>query len=128
MGHARMRKRCLGLPGMGTMRFPTMRSRAFVPPQRYNCWLRKEYVGFGIGGASLYGMSVHQSPKSGTVCAGRFHTESREVLSLREQMEKPCFWGCGDNWRVGGRFRPDVRVECREIYGRQLEKYDKKGC
>ena len=59
---------------------------------------------------------------------GDFTPESREVLSLREQMEETMFLGLRRTTGVSAAdFARTFGVDMREIYGRQLEKYEGRG-
>ena len=59
---------------------------------------------------------------------GDFTPESREVLSLREQMEETMFLGLRRTTGVSAAdFARTFGVDMREIYGRQLEKYATEG-
>ena len=101
----------------------------FVCRHNDNCWLRKEYVGFGIGAASLYEecrFTNHRNLER--YVQGDFTPESREVLSLREQMEETMFLGLRRTTGVpAADFARTFGVDMREIYGRQLEKYETEG-
>ena len=119
----------LGAAGYGHYEISNYAKPGFVCHHNDNCWLRKEYVGFGIGAASLYEecrFTNHRNLER--YVQGDFTPESREVLSLREQMEETMFLGLRRTTGVSAAdFARTFGVDMREIYGRQLEKYEAEG-
>lgn len=119
----------LGAAGYGHYEISNYAKPGFVCRHNDNCWLRKEYVGFGIGAASLYEecrFTNHRNLER--YVQGDFTPESREVLSLREQMEETMFLGLRRTTGVSAAdFARTFGADMREIYGRQLEKYETEG-
>ena len=101
----------------------------FVCRHNDNCWLRREYLGFGIGAASLYEECRFTNHRDlNRYLQGDFIPESRERLSLREQMEETMFLGLRRTMGVSETdFTRKFGVDIREIYGRQLDQYAAEG-
>lgn len=94
---------------------------------RHNCgyWKRTEYLGFGIGAASLYDNKRFQNTDSlQSYLSNPFMCrKEEEVLSLREQMDETIFLGLRMLAGVKeAEFEQRFGVSVDAIYGEQLDK------
>ncbi len=99
---------------------------------RHNCgyWTRKEYLGFGVGAASLYeekrfrnGDSVQDYIANPLDCR-----EDGQPLSVREQMEETMFLGLRMSEGVNRTdFYQTFGVSVEEIYGAQIKESMEEG-
>lgn len=94
-------------------------------------WQRKEYLGLGLGSASLVGETRFSNIRSmenylnysGNVAKIR---EEREILTVQEQMEEFMFLGLRMTEGISvTEFREVFGVSLEQIYGKVLEKYKK---
>lgn len=93
-------------------------------------WQRKNYVGFGIGAASMVenvrfsnGTDLKAYLKNPCDCV-----ENRQVLSKAEQIEETMFLGLRMTEGVScSKFQAQFKTSVWEIYGRVLDKYKKNG-
>lgn len=99
---------------------------------RHNCgyWTRKDYLGFGIGAASLYDNtryrncdSLQDYIKQPTGCR-----EDVQKLSVREQMDETIFLGLRMTTGVNtSKFHQTFGATVDEIYSAQIEESIKEG-
>lgn len=94
---------------------------------RHNCgyWLRRDYLGFGLGAASLYEEKrfTNTSDMSDYKNHSEDCREDLQVLTRREQMEETMFLGLRMNKGVEKeRFRYLFGVSMEEVYGTVIEK------
>lgn len=106
----------------------------YAKPGRECChnlgyWQRKEYLGLGLGSASLIGETRFSNTRnmenylnnSGSVAKIR---EEREILTVQEQMEEFMFLGLRMTEGISvTEFREVFGVSLEHIYGKVLEKY-----
>ena len=94
-----------------------------------NCWKRVEYLGFGIGAASFFEeerFSCHRDLKR--YLAGDFIPDTRQKLSVKEQMEETMFLGLRRMEGVSVKsFEKKFGVPMDKVYGKQLDKFMEKG-
>lgn len=96
-------------------------------------WQRQEYIGFGLGAASLIqkerftrvrGLSEYLS----AVEKGRDTRTERHLLIKKEEIEEFMFLGLRVTRGVSkAQFRQEFHLEMEEIYGDVLKKYEKLG-
>jgi len=94
-----------------------------------NCWKRVEYLGFGIGAASFFEeerFSCHRDLKR--YLTGDFESESRQKLSVKEQMEETMFLGLRRMEGVSVTdFEKKFGVPMQAVYKKRLDKFKEKG-
>lgn len=103
--------------------------KGFACRHNNNCWLREDYLGFGIGAASLYeGQRFCCHRELGRYLTGDFSEENQENLTVREQMEETMFLGLR---RIPGvsvkRFEERFGVPLSEIYGKEIRHFREEG-
>lgn len=99
---------------------------------RHNCgyWTRRDYLGFGIGAASLFEEKRWKnidSLQEYLNAAGDCHVEE-EILTLSDRMEETMFLGlrmiCGVD---GEEFKKQYGSALEEVFGEQIEESIKEG-
>lgn len=108
---------------------------------RHNCgyWERRDYLGFGLGAASLYESTRFSNTRNlreyvaiwGGTQGGRIKERGREqieVLSVRDEMEETMFLGLRMAKGVSvQRFRDLFGCEMEKVYGAELEESIQEG-
>lgn len=94
-------------------------------------WQRKEYLGLGLGSASLVGETRFSNTRNmenylnNSDSAAKIR-EEREILTVQEQMEEFMFLGLRMTEGISvTEFREVFGVSLEQIYGKVLEKYKK---
>lgn len=96
-------------------------------------WIRRPYLGMGLGAASLFGEVRYQNTSSMEMYLSKSGEpekirENKEELSRKEQMEEFCFLGlrmmCGISRRE---FEEQFQRSMEEVYGAVIEKHKKLG-
>ncbi|MCM1092229.1 MAG: radical SAM family heme chaperone HemW [Butyrivibrio sp.] len=93
-------------------------------------WTRRDYLGFGVGAASLYDNVRYSNTDDLTAYIGKPLKGCTQVqeLSREEQMEEEMFLGLRLSHGVSGeRFRELFDVSVREVYGEQIRESVKEG-
>ena len=102
-------------------------------PAQPGYWTRKEYLGFGVGSASLFQNQRFTNLRDLSVY-GEFNgnpesiRRDRETLTVEDQMEETMILGlrllCGVS---RNEFRKNFGRSVEEVYGPVLEKYSRMG-
>lgn len=97
-------------------------------------WERKDYIGFGLGAASMAGnvrwknCSDLQEYMENILIKGKTVKEDVQRLSLEEQMEEFMFLGLRLSKGVGlAKFADAFGREMKEVYGPVIEKLERQG-
>lgn len=103
--------------------------KGYVCRHNDNCWRRVDYLGFGIGAASLYDnrrFSVHRD--LGRYLNGDFAEEEKILLSRQEQMEETMFLGLRRMEGVSeAAFEETFQVPAERVYGPELRRFVQEG-
>ncbi|MCF0132618.1 MAG: oxygen-independent coproporphyrinogen III oxidase [Blautia sp.] len=102
---------------------------------RHNCgyWQRKDYLGFGLGAASLIRNTRFRNPFRMEDYMDRISRhescpEEMEVLTRKEQMEEFMFLGLRMMEGVSKqRFQKEFEISMQEVYGEVIQKFTKQG-
>ena len=92
-------------------------------------WEREDYVGFGIGAASLVGNTrFRNNADLNAYLEGNFEKEERAILTEKECMEEFMFLGLRLIQGVSKtKFLKQFGIKMEQVYGEVLEKMEKQG-
>ena len=103
--------------------------RGYACRHNIGYWEREDYLGFGLGAASLYKNTRYRNTENlERYLNGDQEKEELQVLSEKEQMEETMFLGLR---LIGGvdlkKFEEEFAVPCEAVFGEQMERLTKQG-
>ncbi len=122
-------EKLLGEAGYGRYEISNYAQRGYTCRHNIGYWEREDYLGFGLGAASLYkNTRYHNTENLERYLNGDREKEEIQVLSEKEQMEETMFLGLrlteGVNLK---KFEEEFGIPCEAVFGEQMERLTKQG-